>query len=88
MVIEDEQIFGKDELRRFDGERGARMYVAHGGVVYDVTECPKWRTGLHEQLHFLGQDLTSELSEAPHDEEVFRRPCVRRVGRLETAEQA
>jgi predicted heme/steroid binding protein len=37
---------------------------------------------MHEQLHFAGQDLTSELPEAPHEAEVFDRPCVRRVGPL------
>jgi hypothetical protein len=37
---------------------------------------------MHEQLHFAGLDLTGELIEAPHGEEVFSRPCVKRVGRL------
>lgn len=71
------------ELRRNTGERGTRKYVAYQGVVYDVTDCPKWRLDLHENLHFAGQDLTSELPEAPHAEEVFSRPCVRAVGRLQ-----
>ncbi len=70
------------ELRRHDGERGRRRWVACAGVVYDVTDCPKWRHGLHEGLHFPGLDLTEELPDAPHAEEVFERPCVRRVGRL------
>ena len=47
------------------------MYVACNGVVYDVTDCPKWYTGLHEYLLWPGQDLTNELPNAPHDEEVF-----------------
>lgn len=70
------------ELRRCDGERGRPAYVAVAGVVYDVSGCPKWRTGLHEQLHFAGQDLTSELPDAPHTAEVFLRHCVKRVGIL------
>lgn len=70
------------ELLQANGERGAPRYVAYQGIVYDVSECPKWRSGLHEGLHFPGQDLTSELPEAPHAEEVFERPCVRKVGRL------
>lgn len=70
------------ELQRQTGEHGTRCFVAFSGVVYDVTDCPKWRTGMHEQLHFAGQDLTSELPEAPHQAEVFDRPCVRRVGPL------
>jgi predicted heme/steroid binding protein len=70
------------ELRRNNGERGSRKYIAHNGIVYDVTDCPKWRQDLHENLHFPGQDLTSELPDAPHAEEVFSRPCVKTVGKL------
>jgi predicted heme/steroid binding protein len=72
------------ELRRNDGERGSRKYVAHNGIVYDVTDCPKWRQDLHENLHFPGQDLTSEIPDAPHAEDVFARPCVKTVGKLES----
>jgi predicted heme/steroid binding protein len=71
------------ELRRNTGERGTRMWIACEGIVYDVTDCPKWRTGLHELLHFAGQDLTSEFPEAPHKTEVFKHDCVKVVGRLE-----
>ena len=71
------------ELRRNTGERGTRKYIAHKGIVYDVTDCPKWRGDLHENLHFPGQDLSSELEEAPHAEEVFLHPCVKIVGRME-----
>ena len=71
------------ELRRADGERGRPKYVAVHGRVYDVSNCPKWRGSLHEGLHFPGQDLTSELPQAPHDDSVFNRPCVRFVGPLE-----
>jgi predicted heme/steroid binding protein len=72
----------RGELKRGTGERGTRCLVAYAGTVYDVTDCPKWRTGFHEQLHFAGQDLTSEIAEAPHEIDVFERPCVRRVGPL------
>jgi predicted heme/steroid binding protein len=70
------------ELRRNTGLRGSRKWIACGGMVYDVTDCPKWRGDLHEQLHFPGQDLTSELPDAPHKREVFDRPCVKIVGKL------
>ena len=72
------------ELRRNTGERGTRKFNACNGIVYDVTDCPKWRTDLHEQLHFPGQDLTSELPDAPHKEDVFTRPCVKVIGKLQT----
>jgi predicted heme/steroid binding protein len=74
------------ELKRNTGERGTRKFIAYNGIVYDVTDCPKWRLDMHEWLHFPGQDLTSELPEAPHKEEVFRHDCVIIVGRLEVQE--
>ena len=71
------------ELTRQNGERGTRKFIAYKGIVYDVTDCPKWRLDMHENLHFPGQDLTSELPDAPHKDEVFTLPCVKVVGRLE-----
>jgi predicted heme/steroid binding protein len=76
------KIVTEQELKRNTGERGTRMWIARSGIVYDVTDCPKWRTGLHEGLHFAGQDLTSEFPEAPHQEEVFEHDCIKIVGRL------
>ncbi len=70
------------ELQKHTGEHGTRKFIACRGIVYDVTDCPKWRPELHEQLHFAGLDLTSELPEAPHRDEVFSRPCVKVIGRL------
>lgn len=79
-----DRLITQTELRRSTGERGTRKFIAFEGIVYDVTDCPKWRTDLHEQLHFPGQDLTSELPDAPHERDVFSRPCVKIVGRLQT----
>ncbi len=79
--------FTERELRRYNGDRNSPKYVAYAGVVYDVTDCPKWRREMHEDLHFPGQDLTSELPDAPHGAEVFTRPCVRRVGWLAASER-
>ncbi len=78
-----ERIVSLLELKRNTGERGTRKFIAYKGVVYDVTECPKWRLDMHEFLHFPGQDLTSELPESPHHEEVFEHDCVKIVGRLQ-----
>ncbi len=77
-----ERLITELELRRNTGERGYPKWIAHDGIVYDVSDCPKWRAEMHEQLHFPGLDLTSELPDAPHKEEVFTRPCVKAVGRL------
>jgi predicted heme/steroid binding protein len=77
----DERVFTIAELRRYDGEDGP-LYIAHAGIVYDVSDCPRWQRGMHENLHYPGLDLTGELADAPHQADVFNRPCVRRIGRL------
>ncbi|HEY6072209.1 MAG TPA: cytochrome b5 domain-containing protein [Anaerolineales bacterium] len=82
-VLIPDRLITLNELRRNTGERGTRLWIAMDGLVYDVTDCPKWRSGLHEGLHFAGQDLTKEFPEAPHKEEVFKHECAAIVGRLE-----
>jgi predicted heme/steroid binding protein len=82
-MIIPEKIVTINELKLNTGERNSRMWIAHNGLVFDVTDCPKWRTGLHEFLHFPGQDLTIEFPEAPHAEEVFNHECIKVVGKLE-----
>ena len=77
-----EQEFTERQLRNYNGERGYRMYIAHAGVVYDVTDCPKWRRGLHENQHWPGQDLTEALGDAPPTASVLAHPCCKRVGIL------
>lgn len=78
-----ERLVSLSELRRNSGERGSRKWIACRGIVYDVTDCPKWKPDLHEQLHFPAQDLTSELPDAPHKDEVFHHACVRIIGRFQ-----
>lgn len=77
-----ERIVTEMELRRNNGDRGTPKWIAFEGVVYDVTDCPRWRLELHERMHFPGQDLTSELKDAPHKADVFTRPCVKVVGKI------
>ena len=78
-----DRVISLAEVKRGTGERGTRKLVAYKGLVYDVTDCPRWRPDLHEFLHFPGQDLTGEMTGAPHKEEVFKHDCVRIIGRLE-----
>ena len=80
----EERLFTEIQLRRYDGERDL-MYIAYQGVVYDITECPHWRTGIHQGQHFPGQDLTDEIKDAPHGSEVFHHPNAKIVGRLTKA---
>ena len=72
----------ENQLRRNNGDRGSRKWIAYQGIVYDVGDCARWRKEMHENLHFPGQDLTSELPDAPHGEIVFQNPCLKVVGRL------
>ena len=62
-----------EELREFDGRSGRPVYVAYRGEIYDVSESPLWETGKHQGLHSAGSDLTEEIVNAPHAEEVLMR---------------
>ncbi len=53
-MFKSKKIFSDRELRLYNGEDNNRIYVAYKGIVYDVTDCPKWRHGLHEGQHFPG----------------------------------
>jgi predicted heme/steroid binding protein len=68
------------ELRQYNGERGRLAYIAYDGVIYDVSDAPNWRGGMHRAMHIAGLDLTRSLRKAPHDATVFQR--VRCVGVL------
>ncbi len=62
--------FSRAELKQFDGRDGRPIYAAYQGSVYDVTASPLWGEGQHFE-HLAGADLTEELADAPHGEEVF-----------------
>ncbi len=81
-----ETIISLAELRKSDGENGP-MYIAYDGIVYEVSASRRWRSGIHEGQHFPGQDLTDEMSDAPHGAEVFQKAYVRVVGALEELEE-
>jgi len=55
-----------------NGQDKPEIWVAYKGIIYDVTESRLWRRGQHYE-HWAGQDLTDELSDAPHADEVFER---------------
>jgi predicted heme/steroid binding protein len=55
--------------------------VAFKGIIYDVTESRLWKNGKHYE-HWAGQDLTDELKDAPHSDQVFAKFEV--VGKLAT----
>jgi len=71
------------ELAGYDGREGRRAYIAVNGTIYDVTDSPRWQNGLHPPDHQAGQDLTEELTKAPHVRAVVERFPV--VGTIEQA---
>lgn len=70
-----------DELKKHNGQNGAKAYIAYKNVVYDVTDSHLWEDGSHQNMHSAGVDLTPALSNAPHGDEVFEGFPV--VGKLE-----
>jgi predicted heme/steroid binding protein/uncharacterized membrane protein len=72
--------FTPEELKEFDGKEGRPAYVAYHGRVYDVTRSRLWRNGVHVRAHNAGEDLTSSMPAAPHDDDVMEGFEV--VGRL------
>ncbi len=63
----------RTELAGYDGQDGRHAYIAVNGTIYDVTESPHWKAGLHPPDHQAGQDLTDELAKAPHVRTVIER---------------
>ncbi len=73
------QIFTKSQLALRNGIDREELWIAYKGLIYDVGKSRHWRNGVHYG-HWAGQDLTEELKDAPHAEEVFLRYPV--VGKL------
>jgi predicted heme/steroid binding protein len=49
------------------------MYVAHKGKVYDLSNSSLWEGGEHQGMHVAGGDLTKEIVDAPHEDDVLER---------------
>lgn len=80
--MSDERVFTETELHHYDGSKGRPVYIACAGIVYDVSHAPLWRSGMHQNMHYAGLDLTRSLRKAPHSARVFERKYVRVVGKL------
>lgn len=68
------------QLALRNGQDREEIWVALHGKIYDVTDSRLWRNGKHYE-HWAGQDLTPELSDAPHTDKVFKKFEV--IGELE-----
>lgn len=58
------------QLALRNGQDREEIWCAYKGIIYDVGKSRLWRNGKHYE-HWAGQDLTEELKEAPHNENVF-----------------
>lgn len=67
------------QLALRNGQDREEVWVAWQGIIYDVSRSKLWRDGKHYE-HWAGQDLTEELADAPHTENVFDK--FKAVGRL------
>lgn len=66
------QTYTRKQLSTRNGSDREEMWIAYKGIIYDVAFSRHWRNGIH-YAHWAGQDLTEELKDAPHAEEVFKR---------------
>jgi predicted heme/steroid binding protein len=64
--------YSLNQLALRNGQDKEEVWVAYKGVIYDVKKSRLWRDGKHYE-HWAGQDLTNELLDAPHTEQVFER---------------
>ncbi|MDQ1086840.1 cytochrome b5 domain-containing protein [Siphonobacter sp. SORGH_AS_1065] len=77
--MDDLPFYTKSQLALRNGQDREEIWVAYEGSIYEVTHSRLWRNGKHYE-HWAGQDLTEELSDAPHSKSVFIKFKV--VGRL------
>jgi predicted heme/steroid binding protein len=78
---EELPLITKSQLALRNGQDKPEVWVAFRGLVYDVTSSRLWKNGKHYE-HWAGQDLTDELKDAPHTENVFDKFNV--IGKLKT----
>ena len=78
--MSDLPAYTKSQLALRNGQDKPEIWIAYKQIIYDVSESRLWFNGKHYE-HWAGQDLTDELKDAPHTEEVFER--FRAVGKLE-----
>ena len=72
MAIKPLPIYNKSYLALRNGQDRIEVWIAFKGVIYDVSRSKLWGKGIHYE-HWAGHDLTDELKDAPHNEEVFEK---------------
>lgn len=72
--------YTRAQLALRNGQDREEVWIAYKGKIYDVTSSRLWFRGTHYE-HWSGQDLTDELADAPHTDQVFRNFSI--VGELD-----
>jgi len=62
-----------EEVAKHKGPGGTGVWFVHQGKIYDVSKSDLWVDGDHQGMHSAGRDITSEMADAPHDEDVLTR---------------
>lgn len=62
--------FTVEEVAKFNGKDGNKGYVIYKGIVYDVSDHPRWITGEHNN-NLAGTDLTEFINKSPHGDSKF-----------------
>ncbi len=62
--------YTRSQLALRNGQDHPEIWCAYHGMIYNVTKSRLWRDGKHYE-HWAGQDLTEELTDAPHTSYVF-----------------
>lgn len=71
--------YTRSQLALRNGQDKEEVWVAYQGLIYDVSNSRLWRNGKHYE-HWAGQDLSKEIGDAPHTEQVFQKFKV--IGKL------
>lgn len=79
MEINKLPFYTNGQLALRNGQDRDEVWVAYKGIIYDVSKSKLWKVGIHYE-HWAGQDLTAEMSDAPHYDNVFDK--FKPIGRL------
>lgn len=71
--------YTKTQLALRNGLDREEIWCSYKGWIYNLSASRLWSNGTHYE-HWAGQDLTDELIDAPHDQQVFKKFLI--VGKL------
>jgi predicted heme/steroid binding protein len=77
--LSESKEYTRAQLALRNGQDKEEVWCAFRGIIYDLSGSGMWKYGRHYE-HWAGQDLTTELPDAPHSESVFLK--FRIIGKL------